>query len=413
MSIFIVSIFTLSLAAVIICTASERSLYVLNDEDIQLFRSSIDKSSRRVVIILAQLHHLRQSLHLIRCFFFGVSAISYVFLSILIKNTSVSVTLFTLLFLSLLCVFFPWRISVKHASIYLKFMSPMLYRIIRTCKPFLITYQQNVLTEEYEDTLHTSENIEKAIDTRRIDATQDEKEIVKGILKFGVKTVQDIMTPRHAVVTIQQSANYQQVLDTILSEGYSRIPVIINADNYVGGILYIKDLLPHLTESYDFDWQILWRKPYFVPESKMLDDLLHEFQQQKVHIAIVVDEYGTMSGIVTMEDLLEEIVGEINDEFDEDSHTHYVQIDSENYIFDGKTPLEDFYSALKIDHEIFELQAEDSETLAGLVLSLFNAFPKQHATTNFGNISFEILQADARRINKVKVHKTSSLKDSN
>lgn len=183
---------------------------------------------------------------------------------------------------------------------------------------------------------------------------------------------------------------------------YSRIPVYSDNIDNIKGILYIKDLLPHLGKPHSFRWQSLIRPPYFVPETKKIDDLLREFQTNKVHIAIVVDEFGGTSGIVTMEDIIEEIVGEINDEYDEDEKP-YIQLSPNTYIFEGKTLLSDFYKVLDIDEDIFEKVAGDADTLAGLLLELKGEFPSIHEKLKFRNYVFEVLEMDARRIMKVKL----------
>ena len=199
------------------------------------------------------------------------------------------------------------------------------------------------------------------------------------------------------------------MLKCIVENNYSRIPVYQDNSDNVRGILYIKDLLPHLHKPASFRWQSLIRPPYFVPETKKIDDLLREFQENKVHIAIVVDEFGGTSGIVTLEDVLEEIVGEINDEYDEDEKS-YVRINSNTFIFEGKTLLSDFYKILKLDDEIFAEVEGDADSLAGLLLEIKGDFPELHEKIDYQNFTFEIMEMEERRISKVKVvvHQPSS-----
>jgi CBS domain containing-hemolysin-like protein len=187
-----------------------------------------------------------------------------------------------------------------------------------------------------------------------------------------------------------------------VDNNYSRIPVYQDSQDNIRGILYIKDLLPHLSKSAQFNWQSLIRPPYFVPETKKIDDLLREFQENKVHIAIVVDEFGGTSGLITLEDILEEIVGEINDEYDEDDH-QYVRVNTNTYIFEGKTLLSDFYKILKIDDEAFEDVEGDADTLAGLLLELKGDFPSLHERLEYDKFKFEIVELDGHRISKIKV----------
>ena len=192
------------------------------------------------------------------------------------------------------------------------------------------------------------------------------------------------------------------MLKCVIDNNYSRIPVYQNNSDNIRGVLYIKDLLPHLNKQKTFRWQSLIRPPYFVPETKKIDDLLREFQDNKVHIAIVVDEFGGTSGIVTLEDILEEIVGEINDEYDEEEKT-FVRLNKNSYVFEGKTLLSDFVRILEIDDDEFDEVAGEADTLAGMLLEIKGDFPKVHEVMTFKNYSFEVLQIEERRISKVKV----------
>jgi CBS domain containing-hemolysin-like protein len=204
------------------------------------------------------------------------------------------------------------------------------------------------------------------------------------------------------VVDLDFSLPFPEVLKCIVENNYSRIPVYQGNSDNIRGILYIKDLLPHLSKPATFRWQSLIRPPYFVPETKKIDDLLREFQENKVHIAIVVDEFGGTSGIVTLEDVLEEIVGEINDEYDEDEKS-YQRINSNTYVFEGKTLLADFYKILNLDDDIFAGVEGDADTIAGLLLEIKGDFPKLHEKIEYSNFTFEIQEMDVRRISKVKV----------
>jgi CBS domain containing-hemolysin-like protein len=204
------------------------------------------------------------------------------------------------------------------------------------------------------------------------------------------------------MVDLDVTATFTEVLDCVVENGYSRVPVYEDSQDNIKGILYIKDLLPHLKKDDTFKWQSLIRPAYFVPETKMIDDLLRDFQANKIHIAIVVDEFGGTSGIVTMEDIIEEIVGEINDEYDEEEHS-YVKINDHTYVFEAKTQLSDFYKILHIDTDAFEDVEGDADTLAGLLLEIKGDFPKLHEQLEYGDFLFEVLEMDARRILTVKV----------
>ena len=230
----------------------------------------------------------------------------------------------------------------------------------------------------------------------------EEQNMLKGIIRFGDETAKEVMTPRMDMVDLDVKATYQEVLQCIIENAYSRIPVYSGSRDNIKGVLYIKDLLPHLNKGNNFRWQSLIRPPYFVPETKMIDDLLRDFQANKVHIAIVVDEFGGTSGLVTMEDIIEEIVGEIHDEYD-DEERPYVKLDEQTYIFEGKTLLSDFYKVLKMDGVEFDSIAGEADTLAGLLLEIKGEFPKLHEKLIFKNYSFEVLEMDARRILKIKL----------
>ena len=226
--------------------------------------------------------------------------------------------------------------------------------------------------------------------------------MLEGIVRFGDETAKEIMTPRQDVVDIDFKSSFQDLMRCVVENNYSRIPVYQDNNDNIRGILYIKDLLPHLSKGNNFRWQSLIRPPYFVPETKKIDDLLREFQENKVHIAIVVDEFGGTSGIVTLEDILEEIVGEINDEYDEDEKS-YQRINSNTFVFEGKTLLSDFYKIMQLDDDIFEDIQGDADSLAGLLLEIKGEFPTLHEKIDYHNITFEILDMEERRISKVKV----------
>ncbi|MBE7687137.1 gliding motility-associated protein GldE [Tenacibaculum finnmarkense] len=230
--------------------------------------------------------------------------------------------------------------------------------------------------------------------------TKDEQKILEGIVNFGNTETVQIMKPRTDVCAIADNTSYEEVLKTILKNGYSRNPVYHENIDTIIGVLYAKDLLAYLHEK-TFEWQNLIRAPFFVPENKKLDDLLAEFKEKKMHLAIVVDEYGGTSGIVTLEDVIEEIVGDINDEFDDDDLT-YSKLDEHNYIFEGKITIKDFCRVLDDDDEKFETLKGESETLAGFILEISGKFPKKGEKINFSNYTFTIEALDKKRIKQIK-----------
>ena len=252
-----------------------------------------------------------------------------------------------------------------------------------------------------ENKMLTAEDLEQALELTDNDAIRDEKNMLEGIVRFGDETAKEIMTSRQDIVHLDMKSPYPDVLKCIVENNYSRIPVYQESIDNIRGILYIKDLLPHLGKQSTFRWQSLIRPPYFVPETKKIDDLLREFQDNKVHIAIVVDEFGGTSGIVTLEDILEEIVGEINDEYDEEERT-FQRINANTYIFEGKTLLSDFHKVMH-DDDLFEDVEGDADTLAGLLLELKGEFPQIGEKIVHSPYTFTVLEMDERRISKVKV----------
>jgi len=255
---------------------------------------------------------------------------------------------------------------------------------------------------QQENHMLSVDDLEQALELTNKDDIKEEQRMLEGIVRFGDETAKEIMTSRQDVVDLDFKSSFTEVLQCVVENNYSRIPVYQDNSDNIRGILYIKDLLPHLSKGAGFRWQSLIRPAYFVPETKKIDDLLREFQENKVHIAIVVDEFGGTSGIVTLEDILEEIVGEINDEYDEDEKS-YTRINSNTFVFEGKTLLSDFYKILKLDDDTFEEVEGDADTIAGLLLEIKGEFPKLHEKITFSNFTFEILEMEERRISKVKV----------
>lgn len=246
------------------------------------------------------------------------------------------------------------------------------------------------------------DDLEQALELTDKSDIKDEQSMLQGIIRFGDETAKEVMTSRQDIIDLDIHCSYEDVLKCIVDNNYSRIPVYQDNKDNIRGVLYIKDLLPHLSKPANFRWQSLIRPSYFVPETKKIDDLLREFQENKVHIAIVVDEFGGTSGIVTLEDILEEIVGEINDEYDEEEH-NYTKLDANSYIFEGKTLLNDFTKILNLPDDEFDDVEGDADSLAGLLLEIKGDFPAVHEILKYKRYTFEVLEIDERRISKVKV----------
>ncbi|MFV8376345.1 gliding motility-associated protein GldE [Flavobacterium sp. LB1P71] len=233
------------------------------------------------------------------------------------------------------------------------------------------------------------------------ETTSDEQKILEGIVSFGNTDTKQVMSPRIDIFALEIDESFSVICPKIIEKGYSRIPVYRDNIDQIEGVLFVKDLLPHINTS-EFDWKSLVREPFFVPENKKLDNLLKDFQSMKSHLAIVVDEYGGTSGLVSLEDVIEEIVGDISDEFDDDNII-FSQIDDKNYLFEGKINLKDFYRIIDVDEELFEIKKGEAETLAGFILEILGNFPKKDQKILFENCQFTVEAVDKKRIKQIKV----------
>ncbi|MDT8412455.1 MAG: gliding motility-associated protein GldE [Vicingaceae bacterium] len=289
----------------------------------------------------------------------------------------------------------------KFMSFPLSFLSFILYPLSYVLMTFSSVIDKHIKQRGLDVTV---EDLSHALDlTSDIEEDNDEHKILKGIIKFGETSVKQIMTARVDVVALDKNLPYSTVIETILDSGYSRIPVFEESFDTIVGVIYIKDLLAHIEEKEDFEWTKLLRVPFFVPENKKLDDLLSEFQEKKMHLAIVVDEYGGTSGIVSLEDILEEIVGEISDEFDDEDIT-YSKLDDNNYVFDGKTALNDVFKIINIDDdEFFGDEKIDAESLAGLVIEIAEKIPQKNEKITLKNLTFTVEASDKRRVKRIKL----------
>ena len=278
----------------------------------------------------------------------------------------------------------------------------ILQKVFYPLGNFLVKSTQLINKHISHKNINISMNeLSQALEMTKVDINE-EKAMLEGIIKFGGKTVAEIMTSRIDMTDIDIKTNFKNLIKNIVENGYSILPVYDGNEDNIKVIIYIKDLLPYLDRDENFHWQNLLRNPYFVPEMKMIDDLLEEFRSRKIHMAIVVDEFGGTSGIVTMEDILEEIVGEISDEYDEEEK-QYTKIDNNTYIFEGKTLLNDFYKITGIPESDFVEISDEAETLAGLILEIKQDFPIAKEKINYGIYTFVVLEMNKRRIIKVKV----------
>ena len=315
---------------------------------------------------------------------------------------TVILTFLILLFGEVIPKLYATNFNVKFASMAsaplkfaVKLFSPLTALLVRSTS--LVSKVVPTQTEEL-----SVDDLTRALEVSEV-KNPDEKELLEGILSFGDKTVSDIMRPRVDVVDIDQEDTFGEVVRKVIDTGYSRMPVYEETPDNIKGILYAKDLLPYIgTRDNTFKWQTLMRPAYFVPETRMLDDLLEDFRQKKMHMAIIVDEYGCTQGIATLEDVLEEIVGDINDEYDTEEK-FYNRISKDTWIFDGKTLLSDFARVLDIDEEELGEHAEEAETIAGFLLDLKGEFLKEKEVVEHGRFTFTVVKVVKYRIAKVKV----------
>lgn len=293
------------------------------------------------------------------------------------------------------------RMAAPGIVVLRKLFRPLSYLLVRSTT-FLNKHvsrkNRNISVDELSQALELTDKNELT----------EENNILEGIIRFGGETAKEVMTSRLDIVDLDLHASFKEVMASIVENAYSRIPIYSGSRDHIKGILYIKDLLPHVNKGDGFRWQSLIRSAYFVPETKMIDDLLRDFQANKIHIAIVVDEFGGTSGIITMEDIIEEIVGEIHDEYD-DEERMYVVLNDHTWVFEAKTQLGDFYKATKVDEDEFEKISGDADTLAGLLLEIKGEFPTLHEKLLYRNYEFEVLAMDNRRILKVKFTHHASL----
>ncbi len=294
-------------------------------------------------------------------------------------------------------------LTVSHISVYPVYIADKLLSPFSALLVVSTSFIDKRLGQKGYDI--SVEELTHAIDiTSNVNTPEEEKKILKGIARFGNIDVKQIMKPRMDVVAFDKKTKFPDVLAVIRENGYSRIPVFEKTFDSISGIIYIKDMIAHLDHENDpdFDWQQLIRPAFFVPESKRINDLLQEFQEKKNHLAIVVDEYGGSSGIVTMEDVLEEIVGEISDEFDDDE-LNYSKLDDRTFVFEGKTLLNDVCRIMQVDRKLLDMGKEAIDTLAGLLLELTGRIPAKNEVVRLNNVVFTIESADKRRIKRVKI----------
>ncbi len=405
-------IFLLVLSALI--SGAEVAFFSLSQSDLNKASESKSNHQKMVVTLLEKPQKLLATILISNNFInilivlifayigdFVFEAIASGMLKFLIEV--ILITFLILLFGEVLPKVYATRNSLKFAS-FMAFPLKVISSLISFVSLPLMSLTnviENRLTKKLSNL--SVEKLSQALELTSDEATtKDEQKILEGIVSFGNTETSQIMVPRIDIFALSNDELYEDVVSKIVKKGFSRNPVYLENIDKIIGVLYAKDLLPYLNKK-DFNWQNLIREPYFVPENKKLDDLLKEFQEKKNHLAIVVDEYGGTSGIITLEDVIEEIVGDITDEFDDDDLT-YSRLDADNYLFEGKTNLKDFYKILEVENTgLFDDNKGESETIAGFILEIHGKFPKKNEIIKFHNYSFKIEQMDKKRIKRLKV----------
>lgn len=395
-------------------SASEIAFFSLSPSDLNEIEEEKSPSDTKIKSLLDDSEHLLATI-LISNNFVNVTIImlcNYFFASVIDFGQAqiLEFLVITVVLTFLLLLFgeiMPKIYSAQHTLSFCRKAAPVIYVLRSVFKPMsnLLVHSSfvvNKLTKKHKVRNLSVDELSQALELTDKNEISEESIMLEGIIRFGEETAKEVMTARLDMVDLELNTPFSKVLKCVVDNAYSRIPVYEESRDNIKGILYIKDLLPYLKQGDEFKWQNLIRPAFFVPETKKIDDLLHDFQINKIHIAIVVDEFGGTSGIVTMEDIIEEIVGEINDEYDEEVRT-YIKLSDNSYLFEAKTFLTDFYKVLKIDSDEFEGIAADADTLAGLILELKGEFPVQQEVLFYKNYRFEIVEMDSRRILKVKV----------
>ena len=408
------SIILILLVLAAITTSSESAFFSLNPKEKDRLKSENSKISRIILDLLSKPRELI-ALLLISINFVNVGI---VILSTLILNKMMEgygevpkllVEIFGITLLILITgEVIPKIYGANNAAKVTRFMAIPIDVIRRTppvswLKALLVNGTNFIGKAGKKNLKISSDELEQAIAITTEESTsEDEQRLLEGIVKFGKTEAIQIMTPRIEASSFPEHFTFNQVVSFVIEAGYSRIPVYQESADNVIGILYIKDLLPHLKNNGDFDWKTLLRKPFFIPENKKIDDLLQEFRSMKMHLAVVVDEYGGASGIVTLEDILEEIVGDITDEFDDDQ-VDYKRLDDGSFLFEGRTSLMDFYKIIDLDGDEFEAMKGDAETLGGFIVEQAGRILKNKEYIVQGNFKFTVVSSDKRRIKWVKV----------
>jgi len=395
-----------------LASGAEAAFFSLSPKEINSIKSSKSKTNQIIEKLLGMPERLLATILITNNLVnIGIIVISAYFSGSLFNFSDARIMGFIIevVVITLVIVFFgeilPKIYAIRYSGKVARFMATPLEIAEKICRPlsFLLINSTARIQHRFsqQGKLISIDDLSDALDLTE-HGIAEEKKILEGIVKFGNIDVSEIMTPRVDVLGVSIQTGFKKLISLVVDSGYSRIPVYNQDLDNIKGILYIKDLLPFLGKPDSFNWQSLMRPPYYIPETKKINDLLKEFQMTKIHMAVVIDEYGGTSGIVTLEDILEEIVGEITDESDNDE-VFYVKIDENNYLFEGKILLNDFFKVFNTDEEIFEEVKGEAETLAGLILELNGELPRKNEVIPCKGFDFTIKSVDQRRIKQIQV----------
>ena len=396
-------------------SGSEVAFFSLSHDQIQEAKNSPNKNDQHITRLVLDPKRLLASIlilnNLINIFIVTISTFA-TWRVVGSKDAGGIVIVVLTVSITILIIFFgeivPKVYANHNAMSFARFTAPILSLADRILRPisWLLMTLSNVIEKNIERKGYnlSVDEINHALEiTADKEATEEEKDMLKGIVNFSTLSVKQVMKSRIDITAIDIETDFHDLMDKVNKTGYSRIPIYTETIDKIEGILYIKDLLPHLDKTEEFRWQTLLRPAFFVPESKKIDDLFKDFQEKQVHMAIVVDEYGGISGLTTLEDVIEEIVGEINDEFDEDNDIAYNKLDANTYIFEGKISLNDFCKITGEDAAIFDEVKRESESLGGLLLELNTKLPHAGEKINFQHFLFTVVAVDQKRIKRVRV----------
>jgi putative hemolysin len=407
------AVFALLLILSGLVSGTEVAFFSLNSEDISSFDERNKREEKVIMLLEAPKNLLSTVLILNNLINIGIVTLTTFFAWSLfgLNATGIVIILVQTIGVTFAIVFFgeivPKVYATKAKIEFAKMMAPPIFFFSVILKPLsaLLMAISNVIEKRIVKRGYSLSvnQLNQALEITTENTTEEEKDILKGIVNFSTLSVRQVMQSRMDVTAVEIETDFHELMDKINKSGYSRIPVYRETIDHIEGILYIKDLLPFIEKDENFEWQKLIRKGLFIPENKKIDTLLKDFQKKRVHMAIVVDEYGGTSGLVTLEDLIEEIIGEINDEFDDVEDFFFKELDFNTFIFEGKISLNDFCKKLELDQQFFDEVKGESESLGGLLLELNSNLPKNGTKIRFDSFEFTILAVDSKRIKKVKV----------